>query len=224
MPGFEIDEPSQSFVWDGEVNLVPFGVTVPEGRKPGTVVCTVNVCQSTVPIGHIKFVFRVNAPGAQPDTAQAVPEPAGDFVRYRQAFISYASADRAEVLRRVQMLALVKLKYFQDLLDIEPGQQWEPLIYRHIDESDVFFLFWSNAARESDWVEKEVRHALSKKGDREDAPPEIVPVIIEGPPLVPPPPYLADLHFNDKFLYFIRVEDELKGGCGPQPAPDTGAD
>lgn len=223
MPGFEIDEPSQSFVWDGEINLVPFGVTVPEGRKPSTAVCTVNVCQSTVPIGHLKFVFRVTAPGAQPTPAQARPAPAGDFVRYRQAFISYASADRAEVLRRVQMLALVKLKYFQDLLDIEPGQQWEPLIYRYIDESDVFFLFWSKAARESGWVEKEVRHALSKKGDKYDAPPEIVPVIIEGPPLVPPPPYLADLQFNDKFLYFIRVEDELKGSCGPQPAPNTGA-
>lgn len=226
MPGFEIDQPSQSFVWDGEINLVPFGVTVPEGRRPGTVVCTVSVCQSTVPIGHIKFVFRVTAPGVPTTPEQAEPAPAGDFVRYRQAFISYASADRAEVLRRVQMLALVKLKYFQDLLDIEPGQQWEPLIYRHIDESDVFFLFWSKAARESGWVEKEVRHALSKKGERVDAPPEIVPVIIEGPPLVPPPPYLADLHFNDKFLYFIRAEDEMKGGCGPQPpppAPNAGA-
>lgn len=226
MPGFEIDQPSQSFVWDGEINLVAFGVTVPESRKPGSVVCTVNVCQSTVPIGHLKFVFRITAAGAQPLPEQTEPVRAGDFVRYRQAFISYASKDRAEVLRRVQMLDLVKLKYFQDLLDIEPGQQWEPLIYRYIDESDVFFLFWSQAAKESDWVEKEVRHALGKKGDNYHAPPEIVPVIIEGPPPVAPPSYLAAVHFNDKFLYFIRVEDEMKGGCGPQPSPpalDTGA-
>ena len=37
------------------------------------------------------------------------------------------------------------------------------------------------------------------------APPEIIPVPIEGPPPVAPPPELAHLHFNDRLLYFMAA-------------------
>jgi hypothetical protein len=33
---------------------------------------------------------------------------------------------------------------------------------RKIDESDVFFLFWSTAAKQSEWVVKEVRYAIER--------------------------------------------------------------
>jgi hypothetical protein len=124
------------------------------------------------------------------------------WVRYRYAFISYASQDRTEVLKRVQMLDRTGVDYFQDLLSLDPGERWKRTLYRKIDDSDVFFLFWSTAAKQSEWVMKEVRYAIERRGGNEFAPPEIVPVIIEGPPPVPPAE-LRDLHFNDKFLYFI---------------------
>jgi hypothetical protein len=123
--------------------------------------------------------------------------------RYHHAFISYASEDRAEVLKRTQMLKLVSIDFFQDLLSIEPGERWAKALYKNIDKSDVFFLFWSTAAKNSEWVMKEVRYAIERHGGDDLAPPEIVPVLIEGPPPVAPPPELKDLHFNDRFLYFI---------------------
>lgn len=234
MPGLEVDEPAQSFVWKGEIKRVLFGVTVPESIAPKSLVGKVTVCQNTVPIGHVRFAFEVVAavepaarvaPSVEPARAEA--EPAGEFVRYRQAFISYCSKDRAEVLRRVQMLRLLKLKFRQDLLDLEPGQKWESTLYRYIDESDVVFLFWSKAAKESKWVEKELKYALARKGGRKEAPPEIVPVIIEGPPPAPPPPYLSADHFNDTLQYFVWVEDQLKkasrGPESPAPPGDAGA-
>ena len=46
-----------------------------------------------------------------------------DARRYHFAFISYASKDRDEVLRRVQLLASVGIDYFQDLLSLEPGDR-----------------------------------------------------------------------------------------------------
>jgi hypothetical protein len=211
MDDFEIDEPAQTLTWRGDVEQAQFLVTVPEGRRGGSVVGIVTVLQESVPVGRLKFVFRVTPSGepAQPSTtttATPAPVPA-DFVRYRRAFISYASQDRAEVMKRVQMLDRLKIAYFADLLSLEPGERWEAQLYRYIDESDVFYLFWSSAAKNSEWVEKEVRHALRRQAGKHDAPPEIVPVIIEGPPLVPPPPYLAALHFNDKILYFIEKEN-----------------
>jgi hypothetical protein len=233
MPTLEVDEPVQSFVWKGVIKCLQFGVSVPEGCAPKSLFGKVTVCQNTVPIGHIRFAFKVLAGGAAPIRALAAVEPAraeqpaGEFVRYRQAFISYCSKDRAEVLRRVQMLRLVKLKFRQDLLDLEPGQKWESTLYRYIDESDVFFLFWSKAAKESEWIEKELRHALERKGGRDEAPPEIIPVIIEGPPPAAPPSYLAADHFNDTLQYFVWVEDQLKNASrGPQsatPPDDAGA-
>jgi hypothetical protein len=242
MPGLRIEEPAQSFVWKGEVKGVQFDVTVPESLGPKSLVGKVTFCRNTVPIGHVRFAFEVVAGGgsAGKDAAGAGPPakaaeavepalagpPVGELVRYRQAFISYCSEDRAEVLRRVQMLRLVKLKFRQDLLDLQPGQEWESALYSWIDESDVFFLFWSRAAKKSDWVEKELQYALGRKGGRDEAPPEIVPVIIEGPPPAPPPPYLSAAHFNDTMQYFVWAEDQMKqAACGPQPAaaPPTDA-
>jgi hypothetical protein len=101
------------------------------------------------------------------------------------------------------MLDRVNIGFFQDLLSLEPGERWEKALYRKIDESDVFFLFWSSAAKRSEWVLKEVRYAIERHAGDEMAAPEIIPVIIEGPPPVAPPPELQDLHFNDKFVYFI---------------------
>jgi hypothetical protein len=119
-------------------------------------------------------------------------------------FISYAWADRNEVLKRTQMLALNGIEFFQDILALDPGERWERRLYREIDRSDVFYLFWSSAAKESTWVIKEVQYAMTRRGNDELAPPEILPVIIEGPPPVEPPPELSHLHFNDRMIYFMQ--------------------
>jgi len=89
------------------------------------------------------------------------------------------------------------------VLDLEPGARWAQELYRHIDECDLFLLFWSKAARKSRWVMKEVRYAFDRQDGNQNAPPTIYPVIIENPsPL--PPRYLKHLHFNDKLIYFMR--------------------
>src|SRR5260370_258705 len=210
MPGLEVDEPSQSLIWHGEIDSVQFGVTIPEQCKLGSIIGTVRVCYETVPVGHIKFKFKIAAAAQQAEEAVPLPAPPKSFVRYKQAFISYASPDRPEVLKRVQMLKTANINFFQDLLTLEPGERWEKAIYQHIDESDVFYLFWSSAAKESEWVGKELQYALSRKGGSDEAPPEIVPVIIEGPPVVPPPDSLQALHFNDGLLYFIKAEEAAR--------------
>ena len=207
MPGLEIDAASQSLDWLGEIASLEFGVSVSETFKPRSINCKLSVSRHGVPVGHVKFNFKVSAVVPQAAVTDAGLNAHRDFTLYKLAFISYASADRSEVMKRVQMLDLAKIKYFQDLLSLEAGEQWEPAIYRYIDECDVFFLFWSTAAKNSKWVEKEVQRALNRKADEFDAPPEIMGVPIEGPPPVPPPPYLDSIHFDSKFLYFINPKD-----------------
>jgi type VI secretion system protein ImpC len=204
MPGLVIDDPIQVMTWTGRPESVQFGVGVPRAQRPGNVIGTVTVSLDSIPIGHIKFKLRVIETSRTPSTDA---EPTGaDAHRYQLAFISYASADRPKVLMRVQMLAAVGIRYFQDLLDLDPGDRWERELYRHVDECDLFLLFWSSFAKQSEWVLKEVKYALSRKADGEFLPPEIRPVIIEGPPIVPPPDELSHLHFNDRLLYFMTQE------------------
>jgi len=118
--------------------------------------------------------------------------------------VSYASADRAEVVRRLQVLRppLSDVAVFQDVLALEPGEPFAEVLFRRIDECDLFLLFWSSNARKSDWVRLELERALSRPGP--GGPPTIVPVVIEGPPTPPPPPGLDHLHFGDPLLYLLR--------------------
>jgi hypothetical protein len=201
MPGLVVDDPVQSLIWRGRPESVQFVVTVPGDHPPRTTVGTLTASLDSVPVGHVKFKLQIMAESASPRPTQLV----GDEVRrYELVFVSYAAKDRPEVLRRVQMLESLQVPYFQDVLSLDPGDRWERKLYEHIDSCDLFLLFWSKAARASEWVLKEVRYAVARKGGDDLAPPEIKPVLIEGPPPVPPPPDLAHLHFNDRFLYFMQ--------------------
>ena len=54
----------------------------------------------------------------------------GDSARhYNHVFVSYASQDRNEVIKRVQTLVAVGVPFFQDVLDLDPGQPWQPELY-----------------------------------------------------------------------------------------------
>jgi TIR domain len=113
--------------------------------------------------------------------------------------------DRSEVFKRVQGLRAVKVSFFQDLLSLEPGDPWHRQICPHIDQCDLFFLFWSKAASESVGVDEEVEYAILRKAGNDDAPPEIVPVILESRRPAPPPE-LSYLHFDDYIMSMINEE------------------
>ena len=127
--------------------------------------------------------------------------------RYRHAFLSYASPDRAEVLKRAQALKAVHVDFFKDLLSLEPGEIYPPRLYEEIDRCDLFLLFWSSHAKASRWVTDETDRALARRGGKPDAPPDIVPIVLEGPPVPAPPESWKDIHFNDWLRYVIAAEE-----------------
>jgi hypothetical protein len=201
LPGLVVDDDVRFMVWTGQTQSVQFGVTVPADCARGGVVGTVRVSRDSVPIAVLKFFVEIDE--RNPTVPKNLPIGSG-FHKFQRAFISYASADRNEVLKRTQMLALEGIEFFQDLLNLQPGDLWEQNLYTEIDRCDVFLLFWSSAAKESEWVLKEVRYALDWKGRSQASGPEILPVVIEGPPPVAPPSELSHLHFNDRMLYFMQ--------------------
>jgi len=208
MPRLRVHDPPQELVWQGRTASVQFSTTVPEDCPLGSLIGTVAVYVDTVPRGHIRFTFIVLAKRdlrfSESRFSSLLPEPLGDSARhYKSAFVSYASEDRSEVLKRVQMLSAIKINIFQDVMSLSPGDRWERELYRHIDECDLFLLFWSSSAKQSKWVIREALYALERQGGKDDQPPTILPIPIEGPPPVRPPKELGDLHFDDPILYFI---------------------
>jgi hypothetical protein len=201
MPELEIDEPSQSLIWRGRPDVVQFGVAVPKAFKPGDIIARVDVSKGTIPIGRLRFTVKILTEAAIPNIEAVTAK----MRRYEQAFISYSSKDRPEVLKRIQMLDELGPKYFMDQVTLKRGEKWEKRIYEYLDKCDVVYLFWSKAARRSPWVKKEIMYAKQRQAGNDEAPPDIVPIPIEGPPIVKPPAELSYLHFNDNFLYFINA-------------------
>ena len=204
LPGVEIEDSIQQVVWRGRATSVQFAVDLPRTQPPGNLIGRVAVYRDGTPIGHVRFKLEVTA-GERPLMQSMPPVPLGDEAkRYSQAFLSYAMKDLNEVMKRVQMLARCHISFFQDILSLEPGERWERKLYEHIDDCDVFMLFWSTASKESKWVRQEYEYALKRKGTDDSAPPEIVPILLEGPPIPLPTPELSHIHFNDRLLYYMQ--------------------
>jgi hypothetical protein len=137
-------DPIQTLVWMGDTESVQFIVDIPLDCPTGNLAGKVTISQNTVPIGRISFLLQVVTAGTPVPVAT---ETEACAFAYRFTFLSYASEDRDKVLARVQMLDQMGIRYFQDLLSLDPGQRWEKELYRNIDQCDLFLLFWSNAAR-----------------------------------------------------------------------------
>lgn len=198
--GLSIGEPHQTLVWNSQPVFAQFLVTLPEGgASAATYHPVVRIIADGGLIGRIAFAIATDA-----EAGQAQSRPTGESARrYRHAFLSYASPDRKEVLKRAQALKAVNVSFFQDTLSLDPGARWEKAIYKNIDDCDLFLLFWSKAAADSQWVVKEAEYALARQIAGQKAGPDIVPVLLEGPPPVAPPQSLAAIHFNDPILYHI---------------------
>ena len=205
--GARVEDPEDTVWWDGEIGCANFVVTLPSKPESETLPGTAVVYLNGVQMAKIQFVLQVGK--TPPDGVVAATE-----TRNRKAFASYASADRDDVLARLQGIrkAAPQLDIFFDVLSLRSGQSWEREIEQLIQASDVFYLFWSIHASRSSWVEREWRTAL-RTGGRDF----IDPVPLQSPEEAPPPPELAGLHFNDWMLAFRRRGLAVTGRAGDQP-------
>lgn len=193
--GLIVEDAQDTMLWTGEIGGVDFPVKVPDQASFGVHSGVARLCAGGLQFARLYFGIEVGA--AQ---AELVALPAREE-RHRKAFASYASQDRDAVLARVQGMCKVvpDLEVFLDVLSLRSGEDWAERLVRVIPESDVFYLFWSEYAARSEWVEREWRCALQAKG-----PGFIDPVPLVSPERVPPPPELAGKHFSDWTLALLR--------------------
>ena len=161
------------------------------------------------------FLFKVVREGVTPRASAPAPtRPEQRHHVYEYAFVSYCSADLEKVLLglrgMVRLWEQEGIKYFFDRRNIKHGEPWRTSIGEHLDKCDLFVLFWSKAARESEEVGKEISYALARKGGSDERPPAFDPFTIEKPVPVPLPKGLESYHFGDELLNYMKGGEERK--------------
>jgi hypothetical protein len=109
-------------------------------------------------------------------------------------FISYATADRTEVLKFHQDLLERGIDPFLDIMDILPGDDVVMSINGALERSDFYVLVWSEAARDRYWVNSEISAARVLEQRR--ARPFVFIVRLDESEL---PPVLAPRRYLDAF-------------------------
>jgi hypothetical protein len=196
LEGADVEIPEDQVYWNGEPVNADFRVkmrdNIKEGKLFGRALAYVNGLQ----IARIYFDIPIGL-----ETHEVARLPAREEY-HKTAFASYSSKDRDQVLARIQGMEKIAphLKVFVDVVSLRSGDKWAEELWKIIPECDVFYLFWSESAKSSEWVEKEWRCALKTRGIN-----FIDPVPLVSPEKVPPPPELAEKHFYDRMLAFMKT-------------------
>jgi hypothetical protein len=212
----KVDHPVQHLIWHGVPRACQFLLKMPSRASATHYYIRVRLAVQSIPVGILSFSVSA-ATNADPPMLNICGQRRKQF---RYAFLSYASSDRADVLKAAQTLNALRIGFFHDILSIEPGAEWTPRLFKEIDRCDLFLLFWSSRAARSRWVIREVKHALNRQKSSRDKSPDITPIILEGPPIPRPPQLLKHLHFNDALrLVTAAVENAKKARAGKRSVP-----
>lgn len=196
MDGAEIDEKKDKIMWNGSIEKADFQVKIPSSYSQNKISGKVIIESNGLRLGRIYFDREIKEGNSGIDNLPSHKK------LYKKAFASYSSLDRDEVLARIQGIekALPELEVFLDVKSLRSNENYKGRLREEISSCDVFYLFWSKNASESDCVEKEWKCALKMRGD------DIIdPVPLVSPDEIIPPKELSEhKHFYDWTLAFKK--------------------
>jgi len=193
--GVDVAQKEQSFCWNGGFNVLEFDCEVGLAATERVTVLKFDVIVSGVAVAGLRVDLEIcDGIDGTPEVRRSRAQTA------RSAFASYASQDRLRVLDRIAELEkMIHLDVFLDCLSLHPGDEWKPELARCIQARDLFMLFWSKHAADSEWVRWEWQTALREKGLS-----AIDPHPLDPPDEAVPPAELQSLHFGDKYMLIRR--------------------
>lgn len=193
-PDLDLEDYEETQTWTGRYLTFSFPFEIPEHYSKKQILFRATVYFNDLVATRLKII--ANCSSARDQKAQLIRE---DVL---SAFVSYASQDRSRVAAIIQGMQKARpdMDIFFDVEYLRSGENWERRIQEEIEKRDILFLCWSKNARDSAWVEKEWRHALSNKGLD-----SIDPIPLVPPTECPPPEELNSKHFNDRALLYMNL-------------------
>ncbi|HEY7124612.1 MAG TPA: toll/interleukin-1 receptor domain-containing protein [Ktedonobacterales bacterium] len=186
--GITFNPPRISFAWLEDWQRANFRFLVSKALAGSAATGEIAVYAGPLIVATLTFGLLVEE---RPIPApERVPVNEASSRVYQRVFTSYSHKDTPVVLACRNTYRGLGLEVLIDLDTLRSGQVWNDELLRMIDRSDVFQLFWSPRAAQSEYVRQEWQHALK----RNYGVGFIRPVYWELP-LVAPPQELSHLHF-----------------------------
>jgi hypothetical protein len=146
--------------WYEPYNRLPFRISPIDDTKDGySASIDLDVFVDDLPVASLGLSIAVKA-----NVGGEHAKPAAtDAAWYEDIFASYAREDLDIVKHLKERYEALGLYMFIDLDDLRSGDSWQDALFKKIDGSDLFQLFWSDHARQSKYVTIEWIHALSAR-------------------------------------------------------------
>jgi hypothetical protein len=159
VPGVEFNPPRRSFRWTEAAHREEFRLRAASYLAGQTARGRLSVFLGDLLLAEVPLAIPV-AQGAGASGGDS-PAEAESARRYRKIFASYSHKDR-HVVEQIERLAqALGDEYLRDWKDLRAGEVWDERLLHMIEEADVFQLFWSREAMESEYVRREYEYALS---------------------------------------------------------------
>lgn len=145
----------KTVTWQGSFTKCSFNYQVPANLDVQELSCEVNVIVNGVLIGDMRFITRiVNIPRNL--HSEIISR------NFNKIFISYSHKDLQRAIDFAHAFKAQGVGYFFDRHTLGIGDVFDDTIMDYIDSADLFILFWSKNAEESDYVKKEIKRALQR--------------------------------------------------------------
>lgn len=176
--------------WYEPYNRFRFRISPIDDNKDGySASLDVDVFADDLPVASMRLAIAVNSNVRGERATPAI----SDAACYEDIFASYAREDLELVKHLKERYEALGLYMFIDLDDLRSGASWRTALFQRIDRSDLFQLFWSDHARQSEYVAIEWKHALRAreiKGGR------FIRPVYWHDPISPVPEELAEINFR----------------------------
>lgn len=145
----------KNVVWQGSFTKCSFDYFVPKDIEVDELSCVALLTVNEIPVGEMRFITKiVDAPRHLNTEIFAH--------KYNKVFISYAHKDEARVKSFHEGLKLAGIEHFFDRTYLKTGDVFPQVIQDYINSADLFVLFWSENAAESEYVRIERTLALKR--------------------------------------------------------------
>lgn len=214
---WNIDEPTQSVIWLGRPASAEFLVNVPDDASDEAFGKLI-VISDKGPVGRISFNLKIGENEDENSTLAAT-----EVKVYHNTYLAYDNQDQAAIQALEPHFSASGWKWSPTTPGpAEADLDWEIEAIPAIKKSELFVLFWSDAAEASGRVETEWQVALGARLSDKDGLPDILAVNLQNPaPEVPErlsflsflPEFTAQLPPLPQTLTFTEDDQTLKRLC-----------
>jgi len=188
-PGCLMNPPHGTLFWLEDWHCVEFRFRLESDVEPNTPGKVLNG-RVTFYVGPVLVSEITVSPILESQQLQSIGPPiTAKSAGYGAVFVSYSHEDCEIVNQLEKAYQVLGMEYLRDIRVLRSGEKWNSALLSKIEEADIFQLCWSEAAKRSEYVTQEWRHALAQKRE------SFVRPMYWQTPMPQPPPELADIHF-----------------------------